>query len=101
MELRLKVRGESKIFKSDLNIRADFSVRDMMTIVRRIQEADNQLSAGQTNLALKISADYVLNDRFTIRLFYDQTINTPRVSTSYKTLNAKFGFSIRFNLIPQ
>lgn len=97
LEIPLSIGGNQQLFKSDLNLRADLTYRDMLTIVRRINEADNQLSAGQKNFSLKINADYNLN-KVTLRLFYDQTINTPRVSTSYRTSNTKIGFSIRFNL---
>ena len=84
-----------------MNLRADFTLRDAMAIIRRIQEEDNQLSTGQKNIAFKFSADYVLNDRFTVRFFWDQSIINPRVSTAFRTSNTKVGFSIRFNLIPQ
>jgi cell surface protein SprA len=97
LEIPISVGGQQQLFKSDLNLRLDLTYRDMITIVRRINEADNQMSAGQKNFSLKINADYNLN-KVTIRLFYDQTVNTPRVSTSYRTSNTKVGFSIRFNL---
>ena len=97
LEIPLSIGGNQQLFKSDLNLRVDLTYRDMLTIVRRINEADNQLSAGQKNFSLKFNADYNL-DKVTIRIFYDQVINTPRVSTSYRTSNTKVGFSIRFNL---
>jgi len=91
--------GGKPIEPGDFSARADFAMRDMFTLVRRIQEEDNQLSAGQKNFTLKISADYQLGKNFVFKLFFDQAINTPRVSTSYKTTNTKVGMSIRFNLI--
>ncbi len=97
----IKIGESQQPVKSDLNIRADFTYRDNLSVIRRLQEADDQLSAGQSNLSLKINADYDINNSVTIRVFYDQVINTPKVSTSYRTSNAKFGFSIRFNLLPK
>jgi len=97
--LPISIGGSNKLIKSDLNLRIDFTYRDMFTVIRRILESDNQLSAGQQNMSIKFNADYDLNKTVSIRIFYDQTINTPRVSTSYRTSNTKVGFSIRFNLV--
>jgi cell surface protein SprA len=71
-----------------------------MAIVRRITEANSQISSGTKNLTIKVSTDYALNKTFTIRLFYDRGVITPRTDV-YQTSNTKIGFSIRFNLIPQ
>jgi cell surface protein SprA len=101
LELPISFGGNQQLLKSDLNIRADFSYREMMTVVRRITEADNQLSAGQENISVKLNADYDLNNRVTLRLFYDQVIIRPAVSTAYDTSNTKVGFSIRFDLVPR
>lgn len=100
LELNLNVGGEAKQYKSDLNIRADVTYGDAMAIVRRITEANSQISSGTKNLTIKVSTDYALNKTFTIRLFYDRGVITPRIN-GYQTSNTKIGFSIRFNLIPQ
>lgn len=92
-------RGQQK-FQSDLNLRGDLSIIDMLTIIRKVEEGVDQITAGQKAIALKLSADYALNERFNIRLFYDHDITTPRLSTSFETSNIKFGVSVRFTLIP-
>ncbi len=96
----IKNKGKQKKYQSDLNIRADLSIRDMMTIIRKLDESINQLTAGQKNTSIKISADYMLSKRFNIRVFYDHVINSPKISTSFKNSNIKIGISIRFTLIP-
>jgi len=92
-------KGQQK-FKSDLNLRGDLSIMDMLTIIRKVEENVDQITAGQNAISLKLSADYALNERFNLRLFYDHAITTPRISTSFKTSNIKFGISVRFTLIP-
>ena len=92
-------RGQQK-FQSDLNLRGDLSIMDMLTIIRKVEEGVDQITAGQKAMSLKLSADYALNERFNLRLFYDHAITTPRVSTSFRTSNIKFGVSVRFTLIP-
>ncbi|NJO89107.1 MAG: cell surface protein SprA [Chloroflexia bacterium] len=92
-------KGQQK-FQSDLNLRGDLSIMDMLTIIRKIEEGVDQITAGQKAMSLKLSADYALNERFNLRLFYDHAITTPRISTSFRTSNIKFGISVRFTLIP-
>ncbi|PID87947.1 MAG: cell surface protein SprA [Bacteroidia bacterium] len=97
LKLRVALLGTKQVFNSDLNIRADVSYRDMLTIIRRINEADNQPTASQKVLSIKVNADYNLN-KVTLRLFFERMVNTPRFSTAYPTANTYFGFSLRFNL---
>ncbi len=100
LPINIKVGGSPKHFESDLNVHADFSFRDDMTIYRKIEENTSDLYAGMKNIAIQASADYMLSTRFQLRIFYDQTINDPRKSLSYRTSNAKFGVSIKVSLIP-
>jgi cell surface protein SprA len=94
-------RGNQQKFQSDLNLRGDFSIIDMLTIIRKLSEDGvDQITAGQKAMAIKFSADYALNERFNLRLFYDQAITSPRISTSFRSSNIKFGVSVRFTLIP-
>jgi len=50
-------------------------------------------------MSVKVSADYTLNNRFNLRLFYDRVVNDPYVSLSYRTINSNFGLSVRFTLM--
>ncbi len=90
--------GVKRSFQSDLNIRADISVRDNIMIMRKLEEDVTKPTSGQTAIMLKFTADYVLTSRFSLRLFYDQNINRPLVNLSYPTSNTKFGFNLRFTL---
>jgi cell surface protein SprA len=83
---------------SDLNVRTDFSVRDNRTIIRKLEEDVDQITAGQRVLKVNFNLDYVLSDRFNLRLFFDRIVNKPFVSLSYPTANTNIGFSIRFTL---
>ncbi len=92
-------KGQQK-FQSDLNIRGDLSINKMLTIIRKVQEGVDQITAGQKAISLKLSADYALNERFNIRLFYDHDITEPTLANTFNTSNIKFGVSVRFTLIP-
>lgn len=88
-----------KEYKSDLNARADISIRDNRTVIRKLAEDSDQITAGQRIITLKTTFDYVLSDRFNLRFFFDQRINKPFVSLSYPTSNTNIGFSVRFTLV--
>lgn len=84
--------------KSDLNLRVDLSLRENSTIIRKVQEEQNQPTAGQNIISIKTSADYVINDRLNVRAFYERVINTPVISTSFPSANTNAGISLRFTL---
>ncbi|MFA9370916.1 MAG: cell surface protein SprA [Labilibaculum antarcticum] len=90
--------SKQKKYKSDLNLRGDLSIRKNNTIIRKIVDEVNQLTSGQKVVTVKFSADYVLSNRFNLRLYYDRIVNTPYVSLSYPTTTTEFGASIRFTL---
>lgn len=92
-----KVGGTKKL-SNDLTVKADVSLRDNTTILRKVIEGTNQPSAGTKTLGIKLSADYPVNERFNVRAFYDYSSNEPFVSTSYPTSYTNAGIAIRFTL---
>ncbi len=90
--------AKQRKYNSDLNIRANLSIRKNSTIIRKIVDKVDQLTSGQKVVTLKLSADYVLSNRFNLRLFYDRIINKPYVSLAYPTTTTEFGASVRFTL---
>ncbi|MEF9438101.1 MAG: hypothetical protein L0922_04925, partial [Candidatus Mariimomonas ferrooxydans] len=64
--------GGQTAMESDLNVRGDFSIRDNRTIIRKVVEDVDQITAGQRIVKIALNFDYVLSDRFNIRLFFDR-----------------------------
>jgi cell surface protein SprA len=93
-----KLPGAKNRVKSDLNLKADLSIRDNKTIIRRIEEKVNQATAGAKIVTIKITGDYVLTKRLNLRFFYDHIINTPVISSSFPSSNINSGISVRFTL---
>jgi len=91
--------GGKKAMKSDLRLTLDFSLRDNTTVLRKLVEDSNDVIAGQLISTIKTSADYRINEQVTIRLFFDRTLNNPKVSRTFRTTNSNFGFSVRFELV--
>jgi cell surface protein SprA len=85
-------------FKSDLNVRGDISIRDNRTVIRKLTEDTDMITAGQRIITVKLTFDYVMSDRFNLRFFIDQRVNNPLISLSYPTSNTNVGFSVRFTL---
>ncbi len=98
VEVTIRSGGRQRNYKSDLNVRLDFSYRNTLTVTRKLIEQVDQPTAGQRVFTIKASADYVLSDRFNLRIFYDQVINRPRIGLSYNSTNTNFGVSLRFTL---
>lgn len=81
-----------------INLRADLTLRDNTTLIRKIEERQNQVTAGQRLWSIKTSADMAVSTKLTIRAFYDHQINQPKISTSFPTSNISAGIALRFTL---
>lgn len=97
MDLILKTKNSQRSYSNDLTLRADLSFRKNKTVLRRLVEDTDQLTAGQNAITIKTTADYMLSDRFQLRVYYDKIINQPFVG-SFDTSNTNFGVSFRFTL---
>ena len=90
--------GKMKKLKSDLNIKADVSIKTNKTVLRQLVEDVNQISTGQRIISINTSADYIINQKFTIKLFFDKIITKPFISTQFPNSNTNAGFSLKFTL---
>jgi cell surface protein SprA len=84
--------------QSNLELRADVSIRDNQVIIRRIVERVDQVTAGSRITTIKVSADYAISARVNAKVFYDQIISTYKTSNAFPTSNTNVGISIRVNL---
>ena len=97
--LPFKVNGKTRRMPNNsINLTADVSARRNITIIRRLLEGVNQPTAGLYVYSIKFAADYTVNERVNLRMFYEQTVNKPVISTSYPTSNINAGFELRFSL---
>ncbi|MEJ8582879.1 cell surface protein SprA [Riemerella anatipestifer] len=96
LKLKLRYKGKSKDIKSDLNIRADFSLRDNKTSIINILKDDAQVTGGQRMLGIKVSADYNMSQNFNIRFFYDQLMTKYKISTAFPLSTVRAGLSATF-----
>jgi cell surface protein SprA len=90
--------GSGRTFKSDLNLKADFSIRNNKTVLRSIDTDLNQISSGQKVVSIVTSIDYQLSQSLMLRFFFDKIINNPYLPSQYRNSTTKGGFSLRFSL---
>ena len=89
------LRGTS----NDLTVKADFSLKTMHNLIRKIEERFTQATSGSVATMVKMSADYALSKFVSLRAFFDLQINEPLVSSStYPTTQTNYGISMRFSL---
>ncbi|MBW6480355.1 MAG: hypothetical protein K0B37_13085, partial [Bacteroidales bacterium] len=85
--------------QSDLVLRLDLAFRQNRTVLRKLVEEVDVISAGQNTVGINFSADYQVSARVNMRLFYDRNITNPFVSNQIPTSNTHAGFSFRFMLM--
>jgi cell surface protein SprA len=83
---------------NNMDIKLDVAIRDNKTVIYRADVDEAEVSSGAKNIALRPSVDYILNQRFNIKLFYDSNVTKPYTSQSYNTAYSNFGFSLRVTL---
>ena len=98
LEFRFRSGGRGKKITSDLDLKLDLNVRNNETVIRKIVENDEQTTMGQQTISIKFSADYVVNSRLNLKMFYDKVITNPFITTTYPGAITNAGFSLRFTL---
>ena len=82
--------------KSDVNLRFDFSIRDDLTTINRLDERNSIPTRGQRVTSITPSIDYLLNKNLTIRFLFDRRKSVPRVSTAFPITTTRGGVMFRF-----
>jgi len=97
LRIRSKLAGPKKIIKSDLNMKADLSIRNNKTIIRYLDLDNNQVSAGQTIWSLKYAADYAFSNNLTAIFYFDYAFSDYAISTAFPQTTIRSGFTLRYN----
>ena len=97
LRVRTNVGGRRVTLSGDLNLKADFSYRDNKTILRNLEYDNNQVTAGQTLMSIKFTADYALSKNLTSSFFYDHSFSEFAISTAFPQTSIRSGITIRYN----
>ena len=98
IRLKMKTGNTTTTFKGDINLKADFSIRDNSTIIRSIDIENNQVTGGQKLVSFKFLADYALNKNLLASFFYDHNSSRFLISTTFPRKSINAGISVRYTL---
>jgi len=97
VRIKSNLAGPNKRIVSDLNMKADISVRDNKTIIRYLDLENNQVTSGQTIWGLKYSADYAFSKNLTGIFYFDYSFSKYAISTAFPQTTIRSGITIRYN----
>jgi cell surface protein SprA len=97
VKIPFKIQGRQEVLKNDLQVRLTTRVVDTRQVQRKIEEV-NTITNGNLNLQIRPTIGYIINQKLNIQLYFDRTINDPRVTTAFRRSSTAFGGQLRFNL---
>jgi cell surface protein SprA len=97
MRLPIKSQGRTLVLKNDVTFRMNLTVTDAKTIQRKIDEL-NTVTAGNVNFQLRPNISYIVNQKLSIQMYFERTVNDPAISSSFRRATTRFGGQIRFSL---
>ena len=98
VKMKVNFGGKKTNLKGDLNLRADLSLRDNVTMIRAIDEDNDQITGGQRLMSFKFFADYALTKSLTASFYFDQSTSRYAISTTFPRQSVSSGLSIRYIL---
>ncbi|AUC16421.1 cell surface protein SprA [Tenacibaculum sp. SZ-18] len=93
-----RITGKKETLKGDINLRADISLRDNLTLIRSVDEQNNQITGGERLFGLKFLADYNLNSNLRASFYYNHNTFDYAISTNFPRQSINAGFNIVYNL---
>ena len=93
-----RLAGKKQTVKGDINLRADISLRDNLTLIRTIDEDNDQITGGERLFGFKFLADYNLSKNITTSFYYNHNTYNYAISTSFPRQNINAGINLIYNL---
>lgn len=97
VRIKSKLAGPKKSVVSDLNMKADISVRDNKAMIRYLNVNNNQITNGQTIWGIKYSADYAFSKNLTGIFYFDYSFSKYAISTAFPQTTIRSGLTLRYN----
>ncbi len=83
---------------NDVTFKFDFSLRDDATSNSKLDQNQSFGTAGQKVIRIAPSIDYIVNNRVSIKLYFEQNRNIPKISNSFPITNTRGGVQVRISL---
>lgn len=91
-----------KLFKmpldNDVTFKFDFSLRDDATANSKLDQGTSFGTAGQKVIRIAPSIDYIVNSRVSLKLYFEQNRNIPKISNAFPITNTRAGLQVRVSL---
>jgi len=91
-------KGGKQTIKNDLVLKLDIGYKKDITVLRRIDENNNQVSAGQNRINIYVTADYTFSQRLAMQAFFKRDVSIPFVANSFRNSTTFAGLTLRFSL---
>lgn len=86
---------QEKRWQNDVNFRCDMAINDRKTTVYRTDSDMIEVSAGNKSITFNPTLDYIINNRYNVRIFYNSNMVRPYTSQMFATTYTYFGFNLR------
>ena len=83
---------------NDVTFKIEFSLRDDATSNSKLDQNQAFGTAGQKVIRIAPSIDYIVNNRVSVKLYFEQTRNKPKISNSFPITNTRGGLQVRISL---
>ena len=90
--------SKAKPVNNDLVFKVDIGFRKDITVLRRIDENNSQVSAGQNKINIYFTADYTFSQRLAAQAFFKRDVSVPFVANTFRNSTTFAGITIRFSL---
>ncbi|MGB1042047.1 MAG: cell surface protein SprA [Tenacibaculum sp.] len=98
VKLITRFTGKKETLKGDINLRADVSLRDNLTLIRSVDEENSQITGGERLFGLKFIADYNLSSNLTASFYYNHQTFNYAISTTFPRQSINAGINLVYNL---
>lgn len=96
LKMPFKFRGKPLELNNELTFNFDFSYRNNITFIYRLDQNFSEPTRGMKMIRLSPTIDYVVSNRIRLSLYYEYQKSIPATSASFPTTNQAAG--IRLNL---
>lgn len=93
----LKRLGKTKL-DNDITFKFDFSIRDDATANSKLDANQAFGTSGQKVIRIAPSIDYILNNRVSLKFYFEQNRNIPKISNAFPITNTKAGLQVNISL---
>ncbi len=93
----IKKLGKMKL-DNDITFKLDFSIRDDATANSKLDQGTAFGTSGQKVIRIAPSIDYILNNRVSLKFYFEQNRNIPKISNAFPITNTRGGLQVNISL---